>query len=101
MNLFGVGVLELAVIFLIAFLVMGPGKTIENGAHGGQAAWRRAPHGERNHRRRRPDQRLEQRLERRWAANCPLNYGNHGSGRQAAGTAAHRRGAHQRARRRE
>ena len=29
MNLFGVGVLELAVIFLIAFLVMGPGKTIE------------------------------------------------------------------------
>ena len=29
MNLFGVGFLELAVIFLIAFLVMGPGKTIE------------------------------------------------------------------------
>ena len=29
MNLFGVGILELAVIFLIAFLVMGPGKTIE------------------------------------------------------------------------
>lgn len=29
MNLFGVGILELAVIFLIAFLVMGPAKTIE------------------------------------------------------------------------
>ena len=29
MNLFGVGVLELAVILLIAFLVMGPAKTIE------------------------------------------------------------------------
>lgn len=29
MNLFGVGVLELAVIFLIAFLVMGPAKAIE------------------------------------------------------------------------
>ena len=29
MNLFGVGVLELAVIFLIAFLVMGPVKSIE------------------------------------------------------------------------
>ncbi len=29
MNLFGVGMLELAVIFLIAFLVMGPAKAIE------------------------------------------------------------------------
>ena len=29
MNLFGVGFLELAVIFLIAFLVMGPAKAIE------------------------------------------------------------------------
>ena len=29
MNFFGIGVLELAVIFLIAFLVMGPAKTIE------------------------------------------------------------------------
>ena len=29
MNLFGVGFLELALIFLIAFLVMGPAKTIE------------------------------------------------------------------------
>jgi len=28
-NLFGVGFLELAVIFLIAFLVMGPAKAIE------------------------------------------------------------------------
>ncbi len=29
MNVFGVGMLELAVIFLIAFLVMGPTKAIE------------------------------------------------------------------------
>ncbi len=29
MNVFGVGMLELAVIFLIAFLVMGPAKAIE------------------------------------------------------------------------
>ncbi len=29
MNLFGVGFLELALIFLIAFLVMGPAKAIE------------------------------------------------------------------------
>lgn len=29
MNLFGVGFMELAVIFLIAFLVMGPAKAIE------------------------------------------------------------------------
>ena len=29
MNLFGVGMLELTVIFLIAFLVMGPAKAIE------------------------------------------------------------------------
>ena len=29
MNLFGVGVMELAVILLVAFLVMGPAKTIE------------------------------------------------------------------------
>ena len=29
MNLFGVGMLELAVIFLIAFLVMGPASAIE------------------------------------------------------------------------
>lgn len=29
MNLFGVGFLELTVIFLVAFLVMGPGKSIE------------------------------------------------------------------------
>lgn len=29
MNFFGVGMLELAVIFLIAFLVMGPAKAIE------------------------------------------------------------------------
>ena len=29
MNLFGVGFLELTVIFLIAFLVMGPAKAIE------------------------------------------------------------------------
>ncbi len=29
MNLFSVGMLELAVIFLIAFLVMGPANTIE------------------------------------------------------------------------
>ena len=29
MNLFGMGFLELAVIFLIAFLVMGPAKAIE------------------------------------------------------------------------
>ena len=29
MNLFGVGMLELAVIFLIAFLVLGPAKAIE------------------------------------------------------------------------
>ena len=29
MNLFGIGFLELAMIFLIAFLVMGPAKAIE------------------------------------------------------------------------
>lgn len=29
MNVFGVGMLELAVIFLIAFMVMGPAKAIE------------------------------------------------------------------------
>lgn len=29
MNVFGVGMMELAVIFLIAFLVMGPAKAIE------------------------------------------------------------------------
>ncbi len=29
MNLFGVGFLELAVIFLVTFLVMGPAKSIE------------------------------------------------------------------------
>lgn len=29
MNFFGVGFLELTVIFLVAFLVMGPGKSIE------------------------------------------------------------------------
>ncbi len=29
MNVFGIGFLELAVIFLVAFLVMGPSKTIE------------------------------------------------------------------------
>lgn len=29
MNFFGVGVMELAIIFLVAFLVMGPLKTIE------------------------------------------------------------------------
>ena len=29
MNLFGVGMLELTVIFLVAFLVMGPAKSIE------------------------------------------------------------------------
>lgn len=29
MNLFGVGILEMAVIFLVAFLVMGPARTIE------------------------------------------------------------------------
>ena len=29
MNFFGVGFLELAVVFLVAFLVMGPGKSLE------------------------------------------------------------------------
>lgn len=29
MNFFGIGMVELAVIFLVAFLVMGPAKTIE------------------------------------------------------------------------
>ena len=29
MNFFGVGIMELAIIFLVAFLVMGPLKTIE------------------------------------------------------------------------
>ncbi len=29
MNLFGIGLLELAFIFIIAFLVVGPGKAIE------------------------------------------------------------------------
>lgn len=29
MNLFGVGILEMVVIFLVAFLVMGPARTIE------------------------------------------------------------------------
>lgn len=36
MNFFGVGFLELTVIFLVAFLVLGPGKSIETARAAGK-----------------------------------------------------------------